>query len=281
LDSVFAQTFSDYEVIVVNDGSPDDTAQILRPLAEAGKIHYIEQANAGQSSARNRGIREARGEFIAMLDDDDLWPVDKLEWQVAALRAAPDAGLVFGRYQEIGKHPDGVIPASIEDRVYRWEDFLGGNAIQSPGQALMRASVLRGLNGFDSRIWGADDWDLYMRMVGRASLLGSSRLALTYRWHAGNASRNARRMRQNELKVLRRHFLLPGGPGTFSQWRWHRVRYAIHYRKRFAESGDWGLSAYEAIVLRLLAGLSLAGRVVRPVRRLSKRFATGASCRCA
>ena len=77
LETVFAQTFGDYEVIVVNDGSPDGTAEVLRPSREAGRIRYIEQANAGQAAARNRGLAEARGEFIAFLDDDDLWPPDK------------------------------------------------------------------------------------------------------------------------------------------------------------------------------------------------------------
>src|ERR1700719_2929443 len=85
IESVFAQTFTDYEVIVVNDGSPDDTASVLAPLASAGRIRYLEQANAGQGAARNRGIAQARGEFIALLDDDDRWPADKLEWQVGEL----------------------------------------------------------------------------------------------------------------------------------------------------------------------------------------------------
>src|SRR5260370_24652309 len=87
LDSVFSQAFTDYEVIVINDGSSDDTTELLRPLAASGHIRYFEQANAGQATSRNRGIHAARGEFIALLDDDDLWPPDKLEWQVEALRA--------------------------------------------------------------------------------------------------------------------------------------------------------------------------------------------------
>src|SRR5271170_3450676 len=82
LESVFAQTFTDYEVIVVNDGSPDDTAAVLRPYIESGRIRYIEQENRGQAGARNRGLAEARGEFVAYLDDDDLWLRDKLAWQV-------------------------------------------------------------------------------------------------------------------------------------------------------------------------------------------------------
>src|SRR5271166_4453381 len=78
LASVFEQTFTDYEVIVVNDGSPDDIAGALKPYIESGRIRYVEQTNGGVGSARNRGLAEANGELLAFMDDDDLWPADSL-----------------------------------------------------------------------------------------------------------------------------------------------------------------------------------------------------------
>ena len=78
LSSVFEQSLGDYEIIVVNDGSKDDTATVLAPLVDAGRITYIEQENRGQSHARNVGLSRARGEYIAFLDDDDIWPPEKL-----------------------------------------------------------------------------------------------------------------------------------------------------------------------------------------------------------
>ena len=96
IDSVFAQNYKGYEVIVINDGSPDDTAQVLKPLVEQNRIQYIEQENRGQAAARNRGLEVARGEFVAFLDDDDLWPPDKLEWQVAYLASHAEAVAVGG-----------------------------------------------------------------------------------------------------------------------------------------------------------------------------------------
>ena len=110
LASVFAQTHQDYEVIVVNDGSPDDTAELLRPLVETRRVIYLEQENAGQAAARNRGLQAARGDYIAFLDDDDLWPADKLAWQVRVLDENPESVLVYGRYAQLradGRlHPD-------------------------------------------------------------------------------------------------------------------------------------------------------------------------------
>ena len=96
LNSVFTQTFTDYELLLVNDGSPDDTQAAVKSIVEERGIRYFEQPNAGMAPARNVGLSHARGEFIALLDDDDLWPPDKLEWQVEALRANPDAVMVYG-----------------------------------------------------------------------------------------------------------------------------------------------------------------------------------------
>ncbi|MBV5323521.1 glycosyltransferase family 2 protein, partial [bacterium] len=82
LESVFAQSYRDFEIIIVDDGSTDNTAEVLRPLAGQGKLKYIRQNNQGASAARNRGIAEARGNLIAFLDSDDLFDPSKLELQV-------------------------------------------------------------------------------------------------------------------------------------------------------------------------------------------------------
>jgi glycosyltransferase involved in cell wall biosynthesis len=207
LESVFAQSYTDFEVVVVNDGSPDDTAGVLRPFVEAGRIRYVEQENGGQGAARNRGIREARGEFVALLDDDDLWPPDKLEWQVAALRERPEAVLVYGPHALL--QPDGsVAPAPPKDhpsgRVHH--EFRKGCWLLSPGQALIRASSLREVGGFDPAIWGSDDWDLYIRLSRLGEFVYRDRVSLHYRMHATNASHsNAVRHARNHLRVMRKH----------------------------------------------------------------------------
>ena len=95
IESVLAQTFSDLEVIVVDDGSSDDTGKILGEVF-GDRIRYYFQANQGVSVARNKGIVEARGEWIAFLDSDDLWEKDKLEWQFKALEQfGPQCGACY------------------------------------------------------------------------------------------------------------------------------------------------------------------------------------------
>ncbi len=204
LDSVFAQTFTDYEVIVVNDGSPDDTAEVLRPLIEAGRIRYIEQANAGQAAARNRGIAEAKSDLIALLDDDDLWPPDKLEWQQAALAGQPEAGMVAGSLVLVDADANPVeTPPQILDVTY--ETLFRQNPFISPGQTLIRASVLKRIQGLNVEIRGADDWDLWFRIARTSTILVKDRLALLYRVHAGNASRQGDVMLHNCCRVVEMH----------------------------------------------------------------------------
>jgi len=205
LESVFAQTYTDCEVIVVNDGSPDDTRAILQPLVSAGRIRYIEQKNSGQAFARNVGLSHARGEYIAYLDDDDAWPIDKLVWQVEELDNNPPAVMVYGRAGQLGtdrfldggRLPDGDV----------WKAFLWRNYIVSPGQTLIRKQSLEMIGGFDSDIWGAEDWDLYIRLARIGPCRFIPRLAIRYRQHAGSASRRVALMSRNLHRVKRKHLV--------------------------------------------------------------------------
>jgi glycosyltransferase involved in cell wall biosynthesis len=222
LASVFQQTFRDFEIIVVNDGSPDNTGEVVRPYVEAGRIRYYEQKNAGQAAARNAGLRYARGEFIAYVDDDDLWPGDKLEWQVASLRAHPTAVAAYGYAHLTGNGENFRQPREAGPTGAIKESLLGGNFIVSPGQVLIRASDLHAIGGFDEKIKGADDWDLWLRLSERGHFKYEEHCALRYRCHAGNASRNTRALFESQMTVLTKHL----GATPFSRrWRdWLRCR---------------------------------------------------------
>ncbi len=210
IESAFQQDLPPSEIIVINDGSPDNTHEILQPLALSRRIRYVRQENAGQAAARNRGISLCSGEFIALLDDDDLWPMDKLRWQVEYLRTHPEVGMIAGT----------VTIIDAEDRVLRQAGAPGCMTIEtlfrksqliSPGQALFRASILRDIGGFNPLVWGADDWDLYLRLAHATRLVIEDRVALFYRKHSTNASRNAGRMLKNMLIVAEQHLkAVPG-----------------------------------------------------------------------
>lgn len=181
----------DLEVIVINDGATDGTAEVVKPYLPS--ITYVEQANAGQATARNHGLSLARGEFVAMLDDDDLWPAGKLAWQVEALRAEPDAVLVYGEDARIGPDDEPLDnPPRPEYQRPHGEStrngFLTGCYIGTPGQTLIRRDALRAVGGFDTDIFASDDWDLYMRLADAGPFLYEDRVAIFYRVHPGNTS---------------------------------------------------------------------------------------------
>ncbi len=228
LASVFAQTFTDYEVIVVNDGSPDDTAARLRPLAQAGRIRYLEQANAGQAAARNRGLAEARGEFVAYLDDDDLWPPGKLSWQVAALREHPAWVMVSGLSGEIAADGRRVespwVNGTVE--IQSTPELFQGGGIDSPGQVLVRRSALEAVRGFDPALWGSDDVDLWIRLSTRGEVGRILQMALYYRRHATNASNAAGRMFWNAVRMVRKN--LPLLPRDQRRETWCNALHAVY-----------------------------------------------------
>lgn len=261
LRSVFAQTFTDYETVVVNDGSPDRTAEVLRPYAEAGRVRYVEQANGGQAAARNRGVREARGRYLALLDDDDLWPDDKLAWQVAALDADPALLAVGGTVEKFD--PDGrVVDAwgGPSRTLTRAELLSEGNAFTSPGQVLFRRRALEAVGGFDPAIWGADDYDLLLRLVARGPVAVVDRPALRYRVHGANASRHTVRHFESVVRVLRKHLREGTDAERRAAYRWayaFRGRRIIGLAKEGVRAGEYGRAAHTLAALRHLLGPAL------------------------
>ncbi|MBV8781057.1 MAG: glycosyltransferase family 2 protein [Phycisphaerae bacterium] len=201
VSSALEQAGVSLEVIVVNDGSPDNTVQVLEPFTQSGRIRYIEQANAGQAAARNRGISAATGEFVALLDDDDLWPADRLAWQVERLAADPAAVMVFGDFEKFGDVTTHRGPTAAPG-VRTFDDFARGCLLVSPGQASFRRSSLIRVGMLDTDLKGTDDWDLYLRLARQGKILYENRLALRYRVHSSNASRHFWQMYINVRKVV-------------------------------------------------------------------------------
>lgn len=241
IESARAQALGpgEMEIVVVNDGSPDDTANVLAPLARGGAIRYIEQPNRGQAGARNRGIAESSGRYIALLDDDDVWPAGKLARQVALLESAPDAVLAYGPHRLLLS--DGV---SSTDDPNQWPHDPIDNAyrafrrqcwILSPGQTLIRRSALQAVGGFDEGVWGSDDWDLYIRLARIGRFVYDAVPTLFYRRHADNASASAVRHARNHMKVVRRHIGLLNLPLLVSHQR-QAARYFLPRLMQYADN---------------------------------------------
>jgi len=164
VDSVLVQTFKDVEIIIIDDGSIDNTPTVLDQFSNQPNIRCYYQENAGPAQARNTGIQEARGEFIAFLDCDDIWLPDKLEAQVAILRGTSQPGLVHSNYQVID--PTGKVIQSAkagESADLLHIAFTGG---QAPllSTAIMSRALLEQVGGFDPSLWVSEDSDLILRL---------------------------------------------------------------------------------------------------------------------
>ncbi|MEW6247796.1 MAG: glycosyltransferase family A protein [Nitrospirota bacterium] len=162
--SVRAQTVKNVEILVVDDGSTDGTQHILEELARTQGIVWFQQAHGGPARSRNRGIEAARGEFLALLDCDDIWLPDKLEAQLAILRARPQVGVVHTDYEVV--YEDGTVEERVEARHSREplvRAFAGGHTAL-PSTLLIRKSVLDKVGALDPELYGSEDSDLTIRL---------------------------------------------------------------------------------------------------------------------
>ena len=164
LDSVLGQTFSDYEVIVVNDGSTDNTDDVIKPYLEHPKVRYFKKANGGQATAKNLGIREARGEFIAFLDADDYWLPTKLEKQLELFRKNPAVGVVYSFIRQMG--PEGrEIPFEMPTcRRGSILTNLYGCGFICFSSSMVRREFFEQYGVFDESLGMAIDYDLWLRL---------------------------------------------------------------------------------------------------------------------
>jgi len=179
--SVLAQTFTDLEVIVVDDGSTDETGELLGETF-GNRIRYIVQANQGASVARNKGIEESRGEWVAFLDSDDLWAKDKLEWQFKALeRFGRECAACYTDVQFLN-HPETRTMFQLAEKdSYRHERMEGVNTdvlrlVVRPGGAgmvvclsslLARVDVVRKTGGFNPKLLFSQDSEFLFRLAMR------------------------------------------------------------------------------------------------------------------
>jgi len=219
LESVFGQTYPVEDIVVVDDGSTDDTP--ARLAAFAGRVRCIRQDNRGVAGARNTGIRNARGSLVALLDGDDVWAPDKIRVQVEAATAHPVAGLIA---------VDGV--SVVGDTVHRRSlfgpeinDVVGGggtaivhdghrrllqtNIISTTSQVMIPAAVLRDVGPSDERFPVASDYDLYLRIAARRPLVFVSQPLMQWRYLASSVSgpEDERELKWglDMLEVLRKH----------------------------------------------------------------------------
>lgn len=230
IDSVLAQTWPLVEVIVVDDGSTDDTAEVVRAYGD--RVRYIYQDNAGLPAARNTGIRAAHHPFVAFLDADDLWTPEFLEQTMNRFAKLPETfGLVTCRGMRFqdrnGNLPlhESRIPGSGEITV---RDLIFRTRFPSTS-GVGRRRVFEEAGYFDEALTSTEDRDMWMRIAAKWRIYQQEDVLVRIRQHGVQMSRNASRMRSNMLRVLRKTF----HARLVSRWNvffWARVHAFCFYQ---------------------------------------------------
>ncbi len=200
VSSAAAQTYPNSEVIVVDDGSTDDTRERLGPYMD--RIRYVYQENRGLAAARNTGIRHAQGEWVAFLDSDDLWHAQKTKIQFEAV-GNDESICVVGS-------PNGVempaeLPAACEMREVSVKDFLCSTPMTG-SSIMVRRKCFDEIGLFDESLRSVEDRDMWLRLAARYRVLQVESPCWWYRKHEGQMSRRAQRMLDNYRKVLEKFF---------------------------------------------------------------------------
>jgi glycosyltransferase involved in cell wall biosynthesis len=243
LRGVLCQRDVDLEVIVVDDGSTDDTAAMVTGL-DTGRVRLLRHARSlGVSAARNRGITEARGEWVAFLDDDDLWAPDKLALQ---LGAADDDGRcwVYAGHVEVDDRLRVVAgaPPAPPERVM--ELLARYNAVPAgASNVVVRADALTRCGPFDEHLPNSEDWDMWIRLARLGPPAWVPRPLVALRQHAGNASWNMARMLQDLQLIERRHGIAVDRAAHYRWAAWVALRAgrrgeALRHYGHAVRSGD-------------------------------------------
>ena len=174
IKSVLAQTYRDFEIVVVDDGSTDNTKKELEQFGS--RIKVVEQPNSERAVSRNNGVGNSSGEYIAFLDSDDLWTQDKLENQVSLMDSNPEVVLTYGQCLRINGHGEKVNHAKRQLRGANgnvFEDLLMRNFIASP-TPLLRREHFEQTSGFQTKYIPYEDWEFWLRfsLLGKFQFLG-------------------------------------------------------------------------------------------------------------
>ncbi|MBA4190998.1 MAG: family 2 glycosyl transferase [Planctomycetaceae bacterium] len=190
VESVLAQTFTDWELVIVDDGSTDNTPAVVRPFLADSRIRYFRSDKLGQTRAKNLGLRLSRGEFVAFIDADDAWSPTKLDKQLAVFREKPDVGVVFCRRSLIDEQsrPIPAKPAPTPPRGRVLDKLFVQNFVCF-STAVARREVFSQVGAFDPQWDLAIDFDLWLRVAKHHAFDYVDEELVQYRTGHGNLSK--------------------------------------------------------------------------------------------
>jgi len=206
IESVLSQSFSDLELIVINDGSQDSTLKIVSSILDP-RLKVFSYPNAGLAATRNRGVSHASGEYISFIDADDLWTPDKLEAQFKALQVNPQAAVAYSWTDWIDESGQFLRPGghiSVNGDVFA--TLLVRDFVESGSNPLIRTEALAEVGGFDESLPAVEDWDMWLRLAAGYEFVCVPSPQILYRVSSSSMSSNVWKMEAGSLRVIERAF---------------------------------------------------------------------------
>ena len=205
--SVLAQTHQNLELIIVDDGSPDNQATVIGPLvAEDDRARYIKQENGGVSSARNHGYRLSKGDFLAFLDADDIWLPNNLEKKLAKFASDKDFGLVHSDMAIMNGKTELTGETKAGKEGYLLDDLLSwtGTCVPTPSSILVKREVVEKVGGFDLELSNSADQEFFFRVAKHYKIGRVPEVTWWYRIHDNNMHSNIPVMEKDVLLAYQR-----------------------------------------------------------------------------
>lgn len=265
------------EIVVVDDGSTDETPAVISAFESTHAFRSVRQANAGLAHARNRGLRESRGEFVLFLDADDRLNPGALDVGATALDEHPECAFVFGRCTMMDT--DGtLLPTLVEPRILRdhYRELLRRNYIWMPGTVMFRREAVERAGGFNPQVNAAADYELYLHIARHHPVFDHAAIVAHYRKHDANMSGNAARMLRETLEVLwsQRPFLEADEASLTAYYEGWRL-WSEFYGTQLADeirtdvrNGEWMAALSKAAVLAEYHPRGLWRHMVRKATRV-------------
>lgn len=249
IQSVLDQTYEPIEIVVVDNGSTDESLKVLSRFSD--RCTVIAQENQGQAGARNRGIDASSGEFVAFLDADDVWLPTKLQEQMALMSNDQRLVLVYCGLVEVNADLEPIKEIAPRFRGRGLEKFVRypGVAVVLGGEstAVVRRSSLDRAGPFDPTLAISTGWDMWRRVAAQGFIDFVPRALVLYRQHATNRHERLRESERDRIAAAEKMFEDPDAGSMFHLKRWHLRRLDLMFARAFARSGDLGSALRSAI----------------------------------
>ena len=274
IESALMQTYPPSEIIVIDDGSPDDTAAVA---AQYATVRYVYQQNQGLSAARNTGLNCASGRYVNFLDADDRLLPHAVETGARYLDSNPNWAFVAGGHRLISE--DGSpLPAPKQGHLKDYyRQLMHHNFIACHNSVMYRRDLLLSVGGFDETLPAGEDWDMYLRIAQRFPIHCHNKIVAEYRQHTSNISRDHGLIMRSSLMVLQLHLQRIQGDQKaeatcrqglqFQKQRFRKVRMIAKMRAN-ASAGRWGATTWDAVWLCLHDPLLFAENAGRKIRKV-------------